>query len=219
MNLDDLTKVWRSQDLSPLYGVDKDLLHQALRREQAKLEKRLRRASWFMTVVTAFLFINAALFFAILIDPNQPPVFSARLTVWDYVVGVVGVATALILAGVLFVARRSRQAREQGFGDSLRDHLRRRITQLDNASTGERRLALIIVAATLICAKAVSILAGRIRHVPVPWSEIVWPSPFWIVLGFGFLYLLFFRWIPRGRQRNLSRKRQLEALLKELDGQ
>ena len=65
MNLDDLTEVWRSQDLSPLYGVDKDLLHQVLRQEQAKLEKRLRRTRWFMIVVTAFLFINAAQFLAI----------------------------------------------------------------------------------------------------------------------------------------------------------
>jgi hypothetical protein len=213
-----LTEVWRSQDLSPLYGVDKDLLHQVLRQEQAKLEKRLRRARWFMIVVTAFLFINAALFLAIMIDPNQPPTFSARFIVWDYVVGGVGVAAALTVAGALLTARRSRQAREQGFGDSLRDHLRRRIAQLDNAATGERRLTLIIVAATLICATAISIVSGRISHVPVPWSEIVWPSPFLIVLVFGFLCLLFFRWIPR-EQRNVSRKRQLEALLKELDGQ
>jgi hypothetical protein len=218
MNLDELTEVWRSQDLSPLYGVDKDLLHQVLRQEQAKLEKRLRRTRWFMIVVTAFLFINAALFLAIMIDPNQPPTFSARFIVWDYVVGGVGVAAALTVAGALLTARRSRQAREQGFGDSLRDHLRRRIVQLDNAATGERRLTLIIVAATLICATAISIVSGRIRHVPVPWSEIVWPSPSVIVLVFGFLYLLFFRWIPR-EQRNVSRKRPLEALLKELDGQ
>jgi len=219
MNLDDLTKVWRSQDLSPLYGVDKALLHQMLRQEQAKLEKLLRRSRRFVYVTNAFLLITAGLFFAILIDPNQPPVFSARLTVWDYVVGVVGVAAALILAGVLLVARRSRQAREQGFGDSLRDHLRRRITQLDADATGERRLGLTIVATMLIGAKAVSILAGRIKHVPVPWSEIVWLSPFSIVLILGFLYLLFFRWMPRGRQRGLSRKRQLEALLKELEGE
>jgi len=195
------------------------LLHQVLRQQQAKLEKRLRRASWFMTVVTAFLFINAALFFAILIDPNQPPVFSARLTVWDYVVGVVGVATALILASALFAANRSRQGREQGFGDSLRDHLRRRIAQLDAEVTGERRMELTMVVTTLICATAISIVEARIRHVPVPWSEIVRPSPFSIVLILGFLYLLFFRWIPRERERNSSRKRQLEALLKELDGQ
>ena len=219
MNLDDVTEVWRSQDLSPLYGVDKTLLHQVLRQEQAKLEKQRRRARWFVYVVNAVLLITAALFFAILIDPNQPPAFSARLVVWDYVVGVVGVAAAVILAGTLFALRRSRQAREQGFGDSLRDHLRRRIAQLDAEATGERRLALTMVAAMLICATAISILAGRIKHVPVPWSEIVWPSPFQIVLILGFLYLLFFRWMPRERQQNLSRKRQLEALLKELDGQ
>ena len=219
MNLDDVTEVWRSKDVSQLYGVDRTLLHQVLRQEQAKLEKQRRRARWFVSVMNAVLLITAGLFFAILIDPNQPPVFSARLVVWDYVVGVVGVAATLVLAGTLFVARRSRQAREQGFGDSLRDHLRRRIAELDAEATGERRLGLTMVAAMLICVTAISILEGRIRHVPVPWSEIVWPSPFSIVLILGFLYLLFFRWMPRERQQKLSRKRQLEALLKELDGQ
>ena len=219
MNLDEVTEIWRSKDLSQLYGVDKTLLDLMLRREQAKLEKQRRRARWFVSVMNAVLLITAGLFFAILIDPNQPPVFSARLVVWDYVVGVVGVAATLVLAGTLFVARRSQQAREQGFGDSLRDHLRRRIAELDAEATGERRLGLTMVAAMLICVTAISILEGRIRHVPVPWSEIVWPSPFSIVLILGFLYLLFFRWMPRERQQKLSRKRQLEALLKELDGQ
>jgi hypothetical protein len=219
MNLDEVTAAWRSQDLSPLYGVDKHLLHQVLRQEQAKLEKRLRRMRWFMNVVTAFLFTIAALFLAIMIDPNQPPTFSARLVAWDYVVGGVGVAAPLILAGALFVARRSRQAREQGFGDSLRDHLRRRIAHLDADVTGERRVVLTVVVTTLICATAISIVSGRIKHVPVPWSEIAWPSPFKIVLILGFLYLLFFRWMPRDGQHNLSRKRQLEALLQELDGE
>lgn len=217
MNPDELTKVWRSQDLSPLYGVDKGLLQQMLRQEQAKLEKQRRRARRFMYVVNAVLLIMAGLFFAILIDPNQPATFSARLTVWDYVVGVVGVAAALILGGALFAAGRSQQAREQGFGDSLRDHLRRRIAQLDAEAAGERRLALTTVVTTLMCAAAISILEGRIRHVPVPWNEIVWPSPFKVVLILGFLYLLFFRWMPREWQRRLSRKRQLEILLKELD--
>ena len=219
MNLDDVTEAWRSKDLSQLYGVDKTLLHQLLRQEQAKLEKQRRRMRRFVYVVNAVLLITAALFFAILIDPNQPPAFSARLVVWDYVVGVVGVAAALILAGALFAPRRSRQAREQGFGDSLRDHLRRRIAQLDAEVTGERRLALTMVAAMLICATAITILSGRISHVPVPWSEMIWPSPFTMVLILGFFYLLFFRWIPRERQHNVQRKRQLEALLKELDGQ
>jgi hypothetical protein len=218
MNPDELTEIWRSQDLSPLYGVDKSVLHQMLRQEQAKLEKQRRRTRRFMYVVNTVLLIMAVLFFAILIDPNQPATFSARLTVWDYVVGVVGVGAALFLAGALFAAGRSQQAREHGFGDSLRDHLRRRIAQLDAEATGERRVALTIVVTVLICATAISILSGRISHVPVPWSEMFgWPSPFKIVLILGFLYLLFFRWIPREGRRRLSRKRELEALLKQLD--
>jgi hypothetical protein len=217
MNSDELTKVWRSQDLSPLYGVNKSLLQQMLRQEQAKLEKQRRRARRFMYVVSAVLLIMAGLFFAILIDPNQPATFSARLTLWDYVVGVVGIAAAVILGSALFAAGRSQQAREQGFGDSLRDHLRRRIAQLDAEAAGERRLALTTVVTALICATAISILEGRIRHVPVPWNEIVLPSPFKVVLILGFLYLLFFRWMPQKWQRHLSRKRQLETLLKELN--
>lgn len=219
MNLDDVMKVWRSRDLSPLYGVDEALLHQALRQQQAKLEKLRRRTRRFIYTVNAILFITAALFFVIMIDPNQPQTFSARFIVWDYVVGIVGVAAAVILAGALFAARRSQQALERGFGDSLRDHLRRRIAQLDAEVTGERRLTSIIIGAVLICATAVSVVSGRIQHVPVPWSEIVWPSPIKIVLILGFLYLLLFRWIPREREHNLERKRQMEALLREFDGQ
>ena len=219
MNLDDVTEAWRSKDLSQLYGVDKTLLHQVLRQEQAKLEKQRRKTRRFMYVVNTVLLIIAALFFAILTDPNQPPAFSARLVVWDYVVGVVGVAAALVVAGALFTVRRSRQSREQGFDDSLRDHLRRRIAQLDAEVTGEHRLAVTMVAAMLICATAITILSGRISHVPVPWSEMIWPSPFAMVLILGFFYLLFFRWIPRERKHNVQRKRQLEGLLKELDGQ
>ena len=71
MNLDDVMGAWRSHDLSPLFGVDKTLLHQVLRQEQAKLEKQRRRARWFMYVVNAVLLIMAALFFAILIDPTS----------------------------------------------------------------------------------------------------------------------------------------------------
>ena len=219
MRPDELTKVWRSQDLSPLYDVDKTVLHQMLRQEQVKLEKQRRRARWISYIANAVLLITAGLFFAILIDPNQPPTFSARLSVLDYIVGVVGVTSALILVAALFAARRSRQAREQGFGDSLRDQLRRRIAYLDADTAGERRLGLIMVVTMLICVTAISILSGRIQHVPVPWNEIAWPSPFKIVLILVFLYLLFFRWIPREWQRKVARKRQLEALLKELEGQ
>jgi MFS family permease len=219
MNLDELMAVWKSQDAAPLHDVNKTLLHQALRQDEAELQKVLRLTRRIIYAVSAVLFLTAALFFAIMIDPNQPATFSTRFTVWDYVVGGIGVAAPVTITGAWIAARRSRQAREQGFGDSLRDQLRRRIVQLDAEAAGERRLELITVAATLICGTAIHIVAGRIKHVPVPWSEIAWPSPFGFILPLGFFYLVFFRWMPRERQRNLSRKRRLEELLKELDGQ
>ena len=219
MNLDDVTEVWRSQDLSPLYGVDQTLLHRVLRQEQAKLEKQRRMARRGGYVGSAVLLITAGLFLVIMIDPNQPPTFAARLSVWDYVVGVVGVAAAITIAVAVFALRRSHQVRERGFDDSVRDHLRRRIAQLDDEATVERRLGFIALVAGVVAAAAISITSDRIKHVPVPWSEIDWPSPFAMILILGFFSLLFFRWLPRERQRYLSRKRQLEALLKELDGQ
>jgi hypothetical protein len=219
MNLDDVMAAWRAQDLSPLYGVDQSLLHQLVRQEQAKLEKQRRRLRRILYVTNAVLLLTAALFFTILIDPNQPQTFSARVVIWDYVVGGVGVAAAVILAGALFAHRRSLEALDRGFGDSLRDHLRRRITQIDAEVTYERRLGLIIVATIWVCAKAISILGGRIMHVPVPWGELLWPSPVKTVLILGFVYLMFFRWLPRGRQQSLQRRRQLEALLKQFESQ
>jgi hypothetical protein len=217
MNLDDLIEGWRSQDASTFYRVvDKTRLHQVLRQEQAKLEKKSRwgtRGGYIFGV--APLFISSGLFLAIMFQPNDNDV----RVVWDYVVGVAGVTAAIVVAWTLLAHRRSQQARDQGFGDSLRDHLRRRIAQIDDA-TRERRLALITLAAGLICAVAITVAQLRIAHVPVPYSEMNWPSPFGTVVILGLLCLELFWWAPRRwRRKNLPRKRQLEALLKELDGQ
>ena len=117
------------------------------------------------------------------------------------------------MAGALFALRRSRQAREQGFGDSLRDHLRRRIAQLDAEVTGERRLTLVGAVAAAVCAMAISIASRRIND--VAYNED-WP----ILLGLIFLcaFSLGHRRRRRSVQRDiLPRKHRLEALLKELD--
>jgi hypothetical protein len=218
MNLDEVIQGWRSQDESTFYGVvDKTRLHQMLRQEQAKLEKQSRRGLWGGYVFGVVpLLISSGLFLAVMIARTDEGV----LIVWDYVVGVAGVAAAIVVAWTVFALRRSQQAREQGFGDSLRDHLRRRIAQIDDEETRERRLGLIALAAGLICAVAIPIVHNRTLHVPVPYSEMDWPSPFWTVLILGLLCLELFWWAPRReRRKNLPRKRQLEALLKELDGQ
>src|SRR5690606_1688637 len=150
---------WRSQDASTFYGVvDKNRLHQVLRQEQAKLEKQSRMALWGGYVFgVAPLIISSGLLLAIMLQANDDHV---RI-VWDYVVGAAGVGAAIVVAWTLLALRRSQRARDQGFGDSLRDHLRRRVAQIDDERR-ERRLALITLAAGLICAVAIPVAQSRI---------------------------------------------------------
>jgi hypothetical protein len=216
MNFDEVMEIWRSQDLSPLHGVGNTLLHQMLRQEQAKSEKRNRRMRWVGYAGSAILLIITGLFLAIMLEPQ----YNDARVVWDYVVGGLGLAAAAVVAWTLFALRRSRQARSRDFGDSLRDQVRRRIAQLDYDATRGRRLALIIAAAGLICAWAIPIVDKRIRHVPIPYDQFYW-SPLPIVLIFAFIYLSsMWGWgYGRERRKYLARKSELEALSKEFDGQ
>jgi MFS family permease len=215
MNLDEVMEIWRSQDLSPVHGVGNTLLHQMLRQERAKSEKLNRRMRWVGYAGSAILLIVAGLFLAIMFEAQYNDV---RI-VWDYVVGGLGLAAAVVVAWTLFALRRSRLARERAFGDSLRDRLRSRIARLDYDVTGGRRLALITAAAGLICVWAIPIVEKRIRHVPLPYDQFYW-SPLPVILIFAFICLSSMWGARYGRERRkyLARKRELEALLKELDG-
>ena len=214
MNLDDVIEGWRSQDASTIYGVvDKARLHQLMREQQAKLEKQWRGERWVMYVAMALFLGTSMQILAIMIYPYDDDV----LIVWDYFVGVVALAAAVTLAGAMYTLIRTRQLREQGFGDSLRDHLRRRLAQLDDAAKGETRVGFTCLVAGLIFCWAMP--AGQDRIHAVPWSEIFVPSPVVLALLVGFLGWVFFRSIPRSRRQTLARKRHLEALLKELEGE
>lgn len=212
MNLDDVMEGWRAQDASTFFGVDKTLLHQTLRQEQAKLEKQWRGERWVMLAAGALFLFVAALILNMIYASSA----GEALIGWDYAVGVVGVAAGVILAGALFGLLRIRRMREQGFGDSLRDHLRRRIAQLHDEATRESRLAFTTLVAGVIFMWAYPFVSHRSN---APQSASDWPSPLAIVLVLGFFCWVWFRSLPRERQRKVSRKRQLEALLKELDGQ
>ena len=51
MNLDELMAVWQSQDAAPLHGVNKTLLHLALRQDEAKRQKWRRIERWIIYVL------------------------------------------------------------------------------------------------------------------------------------------------------------------------
>jgi hypothetical protein len=211
MNLDDLMEVWRSQDASPLYGVDKTLLLLALRQEQVKLQTQRRREKWITYVASAFLTAGMALFLFIMIYDNDPR------TDWDFGIPIVGAAAALLWGGAMYVSLRAQALRERSFGDSLREQLNRHIAQLDHQTTRVVRLTSVLVTALppLVCATAIILAGWRINNEPFS-DEWVWIVGGIFVCAMGSAAGVWEQ--RRSIERDLlPRKRRLEALLKELD--
>ena len=211
MNLDDLMAVWRSQDAAPLHGVDKTLLHLALRQDEAKLQKERRIERWITYVGSAGLVAVMAVFLFIMIDDNDPR------TDWDFAIPIVGAAAALLWGGAMYVSHRAQALRERSVGESLRDQLNRRIAQLDYQATRVVRLASVLVTALppMVCATAIILAGWRINNEPFrdQWVAIVGGI---LVCAIGSVAGVWQQ--RRSMERDLlPRKARLEALLKELD--
>ena len=211
MNLDDLMAVWRSQDAAPLHGVDKTLLHLALRQDEAKLHKERRIERGITYVASAGLVAVMAVFLFIMIDDDDPR------TDWDFAIPIVGAAAALLWGGAMYVSHRAQALREGSFGESLRDQLSRHIAQLEYQATRVVRLASVLVTALppLVCATAIILAGWRVNNEPFR-TEWFWIVGAIVVCAIGSVAGV---WEQRRRMERdlLPRKRRLEALLKELD--
>ena len=218
MNIDDLMEVWRSQDASPLHGVNETLLRLALRQDEARLQARRRRETRMVYFLCVFFIAVMALFFAMmfgnLFDNGQGVIVG-----WDFIVPVSGAVAALLMGLALYMTRRAQALREQAFGDSLRDQVGRRITQIDDAMTSERRFGRVFLLAVLVWAIAMIVVNKRVNMEPGdPFTA--WPGIVRLTIYFAIIWLIG-RWAARRSVERdvLPRKRRLEALLKELDGQ
>jgi peptidoglycan/LPS O-acetylase OafA/YrhL len=213
MNVDELMSVWRSQDAAPLHGVDKTLLHLALRQDEAKLQKERRMERWITYVGSAGLVACMAVFLSIMIYDDDPR------TDWDFAIPVVGTAAALLWGGAMYVSHRAQALREQRFGESLRDQLGRSIAQLDYQATSVVRVANVLATALppVVCATAIILAGWRVNNEPFR-TEWVWIASTIFVCALGSVAGVWEQ--RRSLQRDLlPRKRRLEALLKELDDQ
>ena len=109
--------------------------------------------------------------------------------------------------------------REQHFGDSLRDQINRQLTQLDYLAT--LRLANLIAFLLLPIVVAFAIILSGWRINGRSFNDVGLSLPIglqigWIIICVGGTVL----WTRRVvRRKTLPRKRRLEALLEELDGQ
>jgi len=214
MNLDELMAVWRTQDAAPLHGVDKTLLHLALRQDEAKRQKERRIERWVTYIASAGLVAAMALFLAMMIyfHRHRP---DKVVTGWDYALPIVGAAAALLAGGAMYVGHRAQVRREQRFGESLRDQLNRGIAQLDVRAT-ITRVTLVVMLLAGICPIAFLLLIHRINEKSISDDGymLVWlilMSVFGVATGV---------WSIRQQARDvvLPHKRRLEALLKDLDG-
>ena len=214
MNLDDLMEVWRSQDVSPLHGVNEALLRLELRQDEAKQQKWLRIARWIFYATNAVVLADTARVLFIMIYRSDDNVVSG----WDYAIPIVGAAAALLWVRMMYVRQRAQAAREQRFGASLRDQINRQLAQLDYGATMSRLASLLgAVLLPIVSAFTIILSSWRInnRSFSDPWLSlpIVFMICWSILMVGGALW-----WTRRVVQRKmLPRKRRLEALLQDLD--
>jgi peptidoglycan/LPS O-acetylase OafA/YrhL len=210
MNLDELMTVWRSQDAAPLHDVNRTLLHLALRQDEAKLHKERRRERWMVYVCSAGVVVAMVVFLGMMIVTGDRKV----MTGWDFAIGIGGAAAALLAGGAMSVGHRAQRRREQSFGESLRDQLNRRMTQLDDRATMTRAM-LVTVLLGGIDGIAILLLGYRV-------NEKSLSDDGYLIVGMilGCVWCVAAGVLEIRRQARdvvLPRKRRLEALLNELD--
>jgi hypothetical protein len=215
MNLDELMTVWRSQDAAPLHDVNKTLLHLALRQDDAKLQKQRRRDRWILYIFSGGVVIGMAVFLSMLIyfRGHRP---EKVITGWDLILPIVGAIVALISVRAMYVNHRAQSRSEEGFGESLRDQLRRSVAQLDHEVMNARRTSvLVLVLMGGIAPAAILVLGWRVNGKAISDDGYMLVSMIilcvWAVAS-GVWQL------RRSVQKDiLPRKHRLEELLKELD--
>ena len=211
-SLDELMTVWRSQDAAPLHGVNETLLRLALRHDEAKLKAQRRRDGW-ITYSASVCLVAIMAAFGLMMRYNDDNVIVS----WDYAIPVVGAAAAMFMGIALYVGRRRQMRREQGFGESLRDQLGRRIAQLEYEATTGSRLANLVLAAVFVGSTALLLAGMRVNSEPdQPFDG--WPAIAGMIIVSA-ISSLGGVWAQRRsvNREVLPRKERLEVLLKELD--
>jgi hypothetical protein len=209
MDLDEVLATWRTQDKEPLYGVNRDLLQLVMQHEQADLRRELRWDQWGTYGVSALLLTFTAFAFAAIYYDDDPR------TVWDYVAA--SVAALAVGEGVLalWLSRKRQAMRERGFGNSLREEIRRNLSLVDyQLSRGGRRdMALLTAAPITLAGVLLYWLAIQLNNNPFGWLDVgvivfimVLPSV-WSVIDTS----------RRTEQELLPRRRRLSELLETLN--
>lgn len=207
MKFDDLMTAWKTQDAAPLHEVNQRLLQEALRQDEARLQRQRGQERRLTYVASAFVGGLLALLLATMIWAQR----RTPLTVVDWALGVGGVAAAGFAAGSLYASHRAQARREQAFGESLREELRRRLAQVEAVLAGARRRSVSFLLMGAWCPLAILHLGMRVNEKSL--ADVSWPGVAAVVLCF---------WMGRrGLHREVreaeARRSELERLVRELD--
>lgn len=162
MNLDEMITTWRAQNETPLYGINRDLLQLVIQHEQADIRRQLRLENWTFYGTSAFMLALLILFFPAIYFDDDPR------TAWDYVAAGLGTLAILIGASSLWVSRKRQAMRERGFGNSLREEIRRNLSLIDYqlSLTGRWEGTLVSVAPITLAACLLYWLIIQINNEP-----------------------------------------------------
>lgn len=162
MDLDDVLTTWRAQDAAPLYRLDRDRLTAAVRRDAAALRRTVRWDHGVFYAFNALFVVAAALLAARLADDADRLAAAAVATV------------AGTAAGTLWWGHRRQAAREERFGDALRDEVARHLSIVDYrlSGAGHRAAALLTAAPITLAGCVIYGLIARLNHTPFGWHDV-----------------------------------------------
>ena len=209
MDFDEMIEVWRTQDKTPAYRVNPDLLRVVVQQEHADLRRESGLDLWFfpwalwftagavMAVVFAMLFVATA-------GWTTPGV-------WDYAAVGIAIVTMAVSAGVNWIGLRRQPARESGFGNPLQEKIRNNLSRVDYQVSryGRPLPSLLVFAPSWVAVFLFAWVVARMDG-----GAVSWASFFSVVLGM----MLPMLWAGRYfRKKLLEHRRRLAQLLDLLD--
>lgn len=206
MDFDQMIEAWKSQDDKPLYGVNRDVLLLALRREQADIRRALRREHWTTYVAgTTMAGLAGAVLWWFL---------NHRGSGLHSLAAAVGVAAFALWVGALWRSRRRQAARERDFGNTLREEVRRNLSLVDYqlSQVGRWSTTMLWSAPVLIGSALTFWLILEINDNTDLWFEAGFIA--FLVVSVAFTTYEASR---QAKQQILPRKQRLTELLEMLD--
>jgi hypothetical protein len=177
MNYDEMLAVWRAQDETPIYRVNRDLLRVVIQQDYAKVRYELFWDLWAPPwVVWGIASLFMALFFTMFF--TMASIGEITPIVWDYVGAGIAIGSIALSAGAYWVGHGRQAARERGFGNSPQEKIRRDLSRIDYQLSQYGRLAPSLLMSAPIWTIAILFfwILVRLNGSPFGWSLAIFTS-------------------------------------------